>query len=169
VRDCAPPEPRLLRIRAADWRDHLGRLLELLSQTDPLVLLPRDGRTALAAGGTTWTFCPGEVLQYQGEPCVALHVIVRGLVRIERAHPLMDEPLVLAEAGPGAVVGERAVLDGGLYQDTVVAAEPTEALELPAAVLVAALLRAPAVAETLLPQFSRRLRTLGQFSVAAHE
>lgn len=43
---------------------------------------------------------------------VVPHRIERGRVRVERAHPQLTEPILLAELGPGEVVGEMGVLDG---------------------------------------------------------
>lgn len=63
----------------------------------------------------------GEVLTRQGEAGDHLYLVLDGMLRVE----VDDEPV--AEIGPGAVVGERAVLEGGVRTSTLVATTPVKA------------------------------------------
>ena len=70
---------------------------------------------------------PGDVLFRQGEEADGLHVLERGLVQACRRLPGEGE-LEYARLGPGDVLGEIPLLDGGLRSGTVRALEPTAAL-----------------------------------------
>jgi CRP/FNR family transcriptional regulator len=74
--------------------------------------LPEPGLQMLAERGRPKHFGAGEVIMRQGDLSDALHVITRGRVRVDRDQP-GDSPLVLAELGPGDVIGEMGLLDGG--------------------------------------------------------
>jgi hypothetical protein len=60
----------------------------------------------------------GSVLVRQGEPGTEIYLILDGVVRVER------DGEWLAEYGPGALLGERAHLEGGTRTSTLVAATP---------------------------------------------
>ena len=57
----------------------------------------------------------GQVLVRQGEPGTDVYLVLDGVVRVER------EGEWLAEYGPGALLGERAHLEGGTRTSTLVA------------------------------------------------
>jgi Cyclic nucleotide-binding domain len=58
---------------------------------------------------------PGTVLVRQGEPGTDVYLILDGVVRVER------DGERLAEYGPGAILGERAHLEGGARTSTLTA------------------------------------------------
>lgn len=60
----------------------------------------------------------GQVLTRQGEPGGAVALLIDGLVRIE------VDGRVLGEIGPGVLLGERAVLEGGSRTATVTTVTP---------------------------------------------
>jgi Cyclic nucleotide-binding domain len=60
----------------------------------------------------------GKTLVRQGEPGTDLFVVLDGVVRSER------DGERLAEYGPGAILGERAILEGGTRTSTLVAVTP---------------------------------------------
>jgi hypothetical protein len=60
----------------------------------------------------------GNVLVRQGEPGTEIYLILDGVVRVER------DGEWLAEYGPGALLGERAHLEGGTRTSTLVAVTP---------------------------------------------
>lgn len=70
---------------------------------------------------------PGRILFRQGEEADGLHVLEQGLVQACRRLPGGRE-LEYARLGPGDVLGEIPLLDGGLRSGTVRALEPTTAL-----------------------------------------
>jgi CRP-like cAMP-binding protein len=69
----------------------------------------------------------GDVLFRQSEEADGLHVLQQGLVQACRRLPGGSE-LEYARLGPGDVLGEIPLLDGGLRSGTVRALEPTTAL-----------------------------------------
>jgi Cyclic nucleotide-binding domain len=57
----------------------------------------------------------GETLVRQGEPGSSIYLVLDGVIRVER------DGEQLAEYGPGAMLGERAHLEGGIRTSTMVA------------------------------------------------
>jgi CRP-like cAMP-binding protein len=121
--------------------------------------IPQAPLALLCARGSTRQFGAGESLMLQGDPSDALYVLLSGRVRVLRQHDDLPNPLILAELGPGALVGEMGVLDGEVRSATVTAIEPTETLEVPAATVTAVMKDHPQLADGLLRLVSRRLRT----------
>lgn len=60
----------------------------------------------------------GQVLVRQGEPGTEIYLILDGVIRVEH------DGEWLAEYGPGALLGERALLEGGTRTSTLVAVTP---------------------------------------------
>ena len=71
-----------------------------------------------------------ETVFHQGDPGDALHVVVRGRIKIMLPSPDTNEPAILATLGPGAFFGELALLDGEPHSASAVAMEPAETLML---------------------------------------
>lgn len=134
-----------------------------LSQVSLFTGVSLNGLSTLAERGIPRTFPPGSVLMRQGGPSDCMYVIISGLVRVERLHTDITEPIILAELGPGETVGEMGLLDGEPRSATVVAAEHTETLELSATSLEETMLQFPEVMTSLLRTLSRRLRSTDQF------
>ena len=133
-------------------------MLDLLAQVAILQPLPAAGLSRLAEQGRPRFFPPGSQLMRQGEASESLHIIRKGSVRVERAHPQILRPVVLAELGPGDVVGEMGVLDREPRSATVTALTAVETLELDAPTLAQVLVDHPEAAAALLRILSRRLR-----------
>ncbi|MDX1449845.1 MAG: cyclic nucleotide-binding domain-containing protein, partial [Acidimicrobiia bacterium] len=66
-------------------------------------------------------FAPGDVLIRQGEQAADVFLLLDGLVEID------VDGTVVAQAGPGSIIGERAVLEGGRRTSTVRAVSPVKA------------------------------------------
>ena len=64
------------------------------------------------------TLQPGQTLTRQGEQGTDLYVLLDGVLSVE------VDGKALAELGPGAVLGERAVLEGGTRTSTLTAVTP---------------------------------------------
>ncbi len=95
-----------------------------------LVGRPPPGIVAhLESRGRHRHFVAGEVVLPQDEPGSCVHVVVRGYVRVERVYPGLFATMVLAEAGPGDVVGAAGVLFGDLRATTATAIEETDTIE----------------------------------------
>jgi CRP/FNR family cyclic AMP-dependent transcriptional regulator len=134
--------------------------LQLLRRVDLFLGLPCEGHASLAAQANERAFGAGAVLIEQGAVHPWMYVIVSGRVLVERAHRDLTGPLLLAECGPGDVVGEADVLDLESRREGARAVEATATLELSAAAVAGALLEHPAAAAEILPLLSRRLRTV---------
>jgi len=113
----------------------------------------------LAEQGQPRTVRAGSQLMQQGDVGDSMYVIVKGRVRVERDHPQLTEPLVLAELGPGEVVGEMGLLDGEPRSASVTAIEETETVELSGTALAQMMLRFPEVSTRLLRTLSRHLQS----------
>lgn len=99
--------------RQTPWGDHDSPALVTAVGT----ALERTLSTELMRGGAKpriQRVKPGTVLVRQGEPGTEVYLILDGVVRIER------DGERLAEYGPGALFGERAVLEGGTRTSTVI-------------------------------------------------
>jgi CRP-like cAMP-binding protein len=130
----------------------------LLDPVDLFRSATPEARQTLSDRGRARTFHAGETLMRQGDISDAMHVILSGRVRVERAHSGEDAPILLAELGPNDVVGEIGVLDGGPRTATVTALEETRTLELHRTLLAVVLIQYPEIATDLLRKLSTRLR-----------
>jgi len=95
----------------------------------------------------------GTLLTRQGDIGREAFVILAGSAAVDR-----DGERV-AEIGPGDVVGELALLDGGPRSATVTATSDIEALVLTRPAFTAVLDEIPTLAHRLLVTLARRLRT----------
>jgi CRP/FNR family cyclic AMP-dependent transcriptional regulator len=127
--------------------------------------LPEPGLQMLAERGRPKHFATGEVIMRQGDASDARHLITRGQVRVERDQA-GETPLVLAELGPGDVIGEMGLLDGGPRSATVTATVAPETLEIHSTVMAVVVMQYPQVAAALLRTLSRRLRSADELADA---
>lgn len=107
-------------------------------------------------------FDAGEVICREGEPGGTLFVIERGLAQV-LVGPT-DRPLRVARLRRGDIVGEMSLLTGEPRSATVVAALPTELLELTREGFAAALARQPAMLANLSRILSLRLARANEMS-----
>ena len=114
-----------------------------LSQIDIFQELPKDSLARLAMLSRERTFSRGSPLIRQGDLSDRLYVIIRGRVRIERSHPKLFEPVLLAELGPDEVVGELGLQEGEVCSSTVTAVEEVRTLELGYTALALTVLQYP--------------------------
>ena len=134
-------------------------MLATISQVVLFREVPAEGLMYLAEQGQPRTVRAGSQLMQQGDVGDSMYVIVKGRVRVERDHPQLTEPLVLAELGPGEVVGEMGLLDGEPRSASVTAIEETETVELSGTALAQMMLRFPEVSTRLLRTLSRHLQS----------
>jgi len=111
------------------------------------------------------SFPTGRILMEQGESSDCVYIILSGSVRVENSHPDLKSPLELATLGPGELVGEIGVLDGGTRSATVKAVADTETLQIPAHVIADLLVRFPEASKSLLATTIRRLRDTDNLAV----
>ena len=140
-------------------RTRLGhRLVDVTQLTDHLVRIPlfagcsaRDlGHLARAADEVT--LAQGTTLTRQGEIGREAFVLLDGRAEVQR------DGTVVAELGPGAVIGELALLDGGPRTATVVASTDVDLLVLTRPAFNAVLDEIPTLAHQLLVALAHRLR-----------
>jgi CRP/FNR family transcriptional regulator, cyclic AMP receptor protein len=139
-------------------------MLDALSQADMFEGIPLDGLARLAKSGIRRTFPSGHVLMHQGDVSDCMYVILRGRVNVERSHPQLSEPVILAELGPAEVVGEMGLLDHEPRSATVRALEDIDVVELDDLALAQTILQYPEVSTALLRLLSRRLRSVDELS-----
>jgi len=82
-----------------------------------------QGLTRLAGLAEEVRHAPGDVISRRGDPCDALVVVARGLVRIER-----DDPHIEARLGAGSLVGGYATIGHDAHEYETTALAPTAAL-----------------------------------------
>ena len=117
--------------------------IALLATVEPFNALPLEVLSRLARRARRRRFAPDSFLVRQGDGGDTLHVIVRGRVRLEAAHPALRFPVVLAVLGPGQVTGEFALLEGRPRSVSAIAVEETETLEFRATALLIVLAQYP--------------------------
>jgi CRP-like cAMP-binding protein len=134
-----------------------------------LAFLDDEERRALDEIGTTRRAGRGDVMLSQGQVADKVVVLLHGRVKIITSTFRGDQAL-LTFRGPGALMGEQALVDGSPRSATVEAVEPVEYLVVAASAFRAYLERRPRVAFALLAVTSLRLRDadrrLAQFAAA---
>jgi CRP-like cAMP-binding protein len=134
-----------------------------------LALLDDEERRALDEIGTPRRARRGEAVLTQGQVADKVIAVLEGRVKITTSTASGGQAL-LAFRGPGALLGDQALVDGSPRAATVVAVEPVEYLVVAASAFRAYAERRPRVAFVLLGLLSVRLRDsdrrLAQFAAA---
>ena len=105
--------------RHSPWGDEDSPALVTVAET----ALEREISTRIMQPGTrprVKTVAPGRTLVEQGEPGASLFLLSDGVLDVE------VDGEKLAEVGPGAILGERAVLEGGRRTATLRAVTPVK-------------------------------------------
>jgi CRP/FNR family cyclic AMP-dependent transcriptional regulator len=103
-------------------------------------------------------YAAGSVLMQQGDTGAGLFVVISGKVQITQAVDPDKAEDELGTAGPGAVLGEMALLDDLPRSATVTALEETQVLILPIWDFRTSLRSHPDISVKLLSALSHRLR-----------
>lgn len=135
-------------------------MLAALARTELFASLSVDSLVALSRNGRARTFGAQTQMIRQGRVNRALFVILSGRDRVERWHPQMTEPVVLAEVGPVAVVGADGIFDEEPSVTSVIVIAETRVIELSAAALAQVILGRPEDTAILLRILSRRMTTV---------
>lgn len=128
----------------------LGRSA-LFAQVSP------ERRQKLVAEGSITALAPGALLFAKGEPGDALYVVLEGEMEVG----VLTEggrSVRMAALGPGAVIGEMAVLDGGPRSADCAASRRAKLLRISRDAALAALEAEPKALLALVAEMSRRLR-----------
>lgn len=101
----------------------------------------------------------GEVIFNEGEPCEGLFVVESGAIKIFKTSPNGREQVLTVE-GPGGVVAELPVFDGGPYPASASAVRDSELLFVSKRDFRSLCLEHPEVSLKVLKSVGRRLRGL---------
>jgi CRP-like cAMP-binding protein len=131
--------------------------------------LTPDQAAICEAAFTTAAFASGEMLFGRGEMGGRLYVVVSGRVRLSLVSEEGRE-LSVRIAGPGEILGEMAVFDGGARSADAVALDDVRALALARKDFERLLVTVPALASGIIRHLCQRLReTTDQLeSIALH-
>lgn len=152
-----PPERWSARTDAATRTDAAGN-----SSLSFCLSLTGSQRDSLILRGRRKSFAPGEILCHQGGPADHVILIMSGRVRV-----FVDDPggrRLIAERGPGDVVGERAAFRARPRSATIIAVEPVQALIVSTRDFTSFVTEHPAVLELVEQQIYDRLAEGGSFS-----
>lgn len=114
-------------------------------------------RQRMIAEGSITNLAAGAVLFQKGAPGDALYVLIEGEVEVCISTE-GGRSVRMAALGPGAVIGEMAVLDGGARSADCTASRRSRLLRISRDVALAALEAEPKALLALLAEMSRRLR-----------
>jgi CRP/FNR family transcriptional regulator, cyclic AMP receptor protein len=112
--------------------------------------------------GSPRRFAPGEFLLRQGEAGTAVHLLLRGYVKVLRIG-YDGHSALLAFRFAGDLVGELAALDGGIRSATVAAVQQVSTLTVGGPAFAAYLKERPQVAELVHRQVAAKLRQANDF------
>jgi CRP/FNR family transcriptional regulator len=135
----------------------LHQRLEVLTKCDLFQSLPAEELSALAEHSIERTIRQGEVLFHAGDPSDGLYIVLRGAIRALRMNPDGREQTIHVE-GPGGMLAEVAVFDGGPYPATTIAEEDSAVLYLARNNVRRFLLEHPAAALGALSALAKKLR-----------
>jgi CRP/FNR family transcriptional regulator, cyclic AMP receptor protein len=120
--------------------------------------IPGRVLAAVAEGALEKRMSTGELLMEEGAVEAHLYVVVEGRLKVHRANR------TLVELGPGASVGELAVLVPAPRAASVTALEPTLVLRVDKAVLDELLVDWPELAHGVIAELVARLRATAEFA-----
>ena len=131
-----------------------------------LLGLPQPFLQQLLAAAKTVTLDEDEVLFEYGEPGDGCYFVNQGVLKVAR-RSATGEQRILAVLGPGAIVGELAMIDGLPRSATVVALRACRLSFVPRSAFVQAIKRTPNIHEYLVGTLAARLRNADEDAAAA--
>ena len=135
----------------------LKPIVALLGGAQVLHQLSEEARVRLARAGSAVDLDAGATLCQAGDPGDAVYVILEGEVEIlTRSSDGQD--VRISALGPGAIIGEMAVLDGGPRSADMVASHRCKLYRIPRGALLDVLRSDSDAAVELIIELSRRLR-----------
>jgi CRP/FNR family transcriptional regulator len=130
-----------------------------LSHISTFAGLDERGLTRVAAVARLQRYQRGDFILYEGQPCTAVQLIVRGRVRVSKVSPEGREQ-VLALLGPGDELNLVPVFDGGPNPASAQALTEVEAYTFARADFLRLVEELPPVARNVLAGFAGKLRLL---------
>lgn len=160
IAEAEPPASGVVS-RSATRASPPPSVIAALRASAVLHLLPAATLDRLAALGGSMNLARGEILCQQGEPGDAVYIVLQGEIEVLLRAPDGHEVRVAA-LGPGSLVGDMAVLDGGPRSADMQATRPCLLWRIPRAALIETLEADPKTAIVLLSELSRRLRSANE-------
>lgn len=145
------PDARTIRSPGIDARREALRGSPLFRSLTPEEL------DAVLARAVIQRFARGAVILRQGDPAASMMVVVQGRVRLSVAGAEGHE-MSLGVLGPGEVVGEMALLDGGERSSTVTGVDEGVLLVIPRSDFMPLLQASPSLCIRLMQVLCARLR-----------
>jgi len=137
----------------------MAERLPPLSRFRPFVGLDERELARVAAVSHRQRYERGALLLLEGEPCTAVHFIVRGRVRVSKVSPEGREQ-VLALLGPGEGLNLVPALDGEPHPAAADAVTDAEVYTIAVADFLRLVREIPQVAMNVLADFAGKLRRL---------
>ncbi len=131
----------------------------ILRQTSLFRSLPAGDLEALAAASRSRTFRRGQIVFTAGDPGDTLIVVISGRIKVVVRSADGGE-LTLTIIGPGDVLGELSVADGGPRSADAETLDECRLLLVPRETILDVCSRAPAVAQALTASIAAMLRRL---------
>jgi len=132
-------------------------VIEILRKSELLRALPTEDLEAVVASSRLRTFRRGQIVCTTGDPGDTLIVVISGQVKVV-ARAADGAELTLTFVGPGAVLGEVSVADGGQRSADVETMAESQLLLVPRETVQAVCARVPAVAQALARAVAATLR-----------
>lgn len=136
-------------------------LLEKLPEQSLLKVLDTEELSQLLAQAREAKAKKGEAIIRQGDDGNALVILLEGQARVT-VYSANGREIVLEYAGPGTVLGEIALLDGGSRTASVIAMGPLKYLTLPRSVFEHVIASNHRIALRLMKELASRLRKANQ-------
>ncbi|MET0239719.1 MAG: Crp/Fnr family transcriptional regulator [Sphingobium sp.] len=136
-------------------------LLATLPDDSLLKVLEPDDLSQLIAQAREAKAKKGEAIIRQGDDGNALILLLEGQARVT-VYSANGREIVLEYVGPGTVLGEIALLDGGVRTASVIAMGPLRYLILPRSVFETVIVGNPRIALRLMRELASRLRRANQ-------
>lgn len=136
-------------------------LLDKLPEHSLLKALNPEELAELLAQARETRARKGEALIRQGDEGNALLILLEGQARVT-VYSANGREIVLEYAGPGTVLGEIALLDGGVRTASVIAMGPVRYLALPRSVFEHVIANNHRIALRLMRELASRLRQANQ-------
>ncbi|MBL8537806.1 MAG: Crp/Fnr family transcriptional regulator [Hyphomonadaceae bacterium] len=138
-----------------------------LAKAELMAALSEATRARLAKQGVPCTVEPGKLLFAKGDKGDALYVLIEGEVEV-RTSTEAGKDVRIAALKPFALIGEMAVLDGGVRSADVAAIRRSRLLRIGRDQAIAALESEPKALLKLIAELSRRLRNADAALEDAH-
>ncbi|MBL8542713.1 MAG: Crp/Fnr family transcriptional regulator [Hyphomonadaceae bacterium] len=141
----------------AESKETLQAVEAALAKAELMAALSEATRAKLARQGAACTVEPGKLLFAKGDKGDALYVLLEGEVEV-RTSTEAGKDVRIAALKPYALIGEMAVLDGGLRSADIAAIRRSRFLRIGRDQAIAALESEPKALLKLVAELSRRLR-----------